>query len=109
MEECTGPPHPDPQGDVPVLNTAPSLPVSATWREARDRRGLVWRVGIGRGEGSRGEELVAGGEAQQEGDLRAQSTLLEPRGGQTPGQTSRCSHLDSEIVISVGKSPAVWK
>lgn len=36
LEGCTGPPHPDPQGNVSVLNTTPSLRVSATWRKAGD-------------------------------------------------------------------------
>ncbi|CAO2639935.1 hypothetical protein LEMLEM_LOCUS25128, partial [Lemmus lemmus] len=33
LEGCTGPPHPDPQGNVSVLNTDHSLHVSATWRK----------------------------------------------------------------------------
>lgn len=56
LEGCTGPPHPDPQGNVSVLNTAPSLHVSATWRKVGDWWwwGVVWRVevgGLGGGEG----------------------------------------------------------
>lgn len=39
LEESTGPRYPDPQRKVSVLNTAPSLHVSAPWREASDRKG----------------------------------------------------------------------
>lgn len=49
------------------------------------------------------------GRTQQEADLRGQSALLEPWGSQTPGQKTGGGHLDSEIMISIGKSPAVWK
>lgn len=55
LEGCTGPPHPDPQGNVSVLNRAPSLRVSATWRKAGDWWGVVvWRVEVGGGYGGTG-------------------------------------------------------
>lgn len=56
--------------------------------------GRGWRVG---GRGGKGAGRRNGG--QQEADLRAQSTLLEPWRGQRPGGKSRFRHLDSEIVI----------
>lgn len=89
LEEVTGPCHPDPQGIVQALTTAPFLHVCATWTGD-------WRGG---GVGVRAEV----GRTQQEADLRGQSTPLEPRGAQAPGPKTGCSHLESEIVISVGK------
>lgn len=43
------------------------------------------------------------GRTPQEADLRGQITLLELWGGQTPGQKTRGGHLDSKIMISIGK------
>lgn len=37
LEEGTGPCHPDPQGNVRALTMAPSLHISATWRETGER------------------------------------------------------------------------